>query len=418
MNCFFSEYPYLSVKVKVASQKFEGQDLDEEFSLALGGNLAKIEATSPLAASYAKVQLLAGLQSKSLGDVVGNNRPQFSIRPLWLDSLDNVLPDTLIELGFNTLIVRSDQIDKTLVHELQNSHIKLAVLCSCLEQCKQPCDYIVWQQGSLGYAGTKKDPTPYEQALYELQRVQLESSKPVFYYTKPKCPFLHKLAVNAAGAIIAFDAYVDAELSSVFAEIAGLAIQGQMPLLPVISLPQIKLADDLLFTDVPVAELESVLGRQKGDRFIGAACKTGTLSSPQQLSQMPLWVVGQRMWRAQSVLSLVEAWLARYHPEWAKVLSDKIFQLVHALFCCRESGNIEQGVKVLLELANTLSGHKAAMRFQKSTKSQEALSLVLFELQWAFKVFFEQVCTKAMLKTPLPLQNFAPIAFQGVYKKS
>jgi hypothetical protein len=414
MNSFFSEYPYLSVKVKVASQKSEA----EAFSLALGGSLAIIEATSSLAVSYAKAQLLAGLQAKTLGDIVGANCPQFCIRPLWLDSLDNVLPESLIDLGYNTLIISYDLINNTQLQELQKSHIKVAILCSSLEQCSVDCDYIVWQQGSFKqcHLGFKKDLTPYEQALAELQIVQQQTQKPVFYYTKPACPYLRKLAVNAGSAVIVFDAHVDEVLSGVFAELTGLALNGENRLLPVIVLPQLQLADGQLVTDVPVALIENILGRQRGGRFIGAACRTGLLRCPEALAQMPLWVIGQRMWRAQSVLSLVESWFARYHPEWVSVLSDKILQILHALFYAMQSGNVEQGVKALLELADALSCYKAALRFQKITKSQEGLSLLLFELQLGFKAFFEQVCAKTMLKTPLTLQNFIPVGFHSLQK--
>lgn len=411
MHCIFSEYPQLCVKVKVASQKSH----DEQFSLVVRGNLAQIEAASATSANYAKAQLLAGLQANRLGDFVGDSVPQFCLRPLWVDCVDDVSLTQLFDLGYNILVVAFASMHHPLVQDVRKNGLKVAVVCSSLDQVKAligACDYVLWQQGDLKLADAKGDLTPCEQAEYELKELEAACLLPILYYSKPSCPFLQRLlTVTSKQTYILFDALDKGVLSPVFTELSQLPYDAKTRLLPMLHVAQMALPNSSLFSDFSPAIIENVLGRQKQGRFIGAGCKVAALPQSGEFAEMPLWVAGQRMWRTLHSQSLFEVWLARYRPEWSSLLVPELLQLIHILFRCRDEANVEKAVKTLVELAEVLTQYKRDLRFQKPTKKLEELSRLLLELQQGFKGYFEGLCQQKTLKIPLALQNFIPISF-------
>lgn len=416
MHCIFSEYPQLYVKVKVASQKSH----DEQFSLALRGNLAQIEAASPVAASYAKAQLLAGMQANRLGDFVGNTVPQFRLRLLWLDCVDDLSYLQLFDLGYNVVVVSFASLHQPFVQDIRKNDLKVAAVCSTLDEVKAvdgACEYILWHQGNLRTLQPQKDPTPFEQAEFELRALEKASLLPILYYTTPGCLFLQSLLKSdCQNTCILFDALDKGVLSPVFTELSQLPYDAKTRLLPMLKIAQLGQPDSFLFSDFSLATIENVLGRQKYERFIGAGCRVGALSQPGAFAEMPVWVVGQRMWQSLHAQSLFEVWLNRYRPEWSCFLVPELFELIHMLFRYKNESNVEKAATALVHLGQMLAQYKALMRFKKPVKSQEELSILLLDLQKAFKGYFEALCTQKMCKIPLALQNFIPLSFHVAQK--
>ncbi len=439
MDSFFSEYPHLLVKVKVTSCK----SLDEHFSLQLNSNAAQINASSPIAKRYALSQLKAALESKRPGEFVGEIAPLFTIRPLWLQEgesfrlasglviflpffvLQPALEDKIneiIDMGYNTLIFASNQKDaknmdiehmRPIFDQIRNSGLKIAMSCSGqfdddvlfqkMAFLNEICDYIFWYQDTIAFTA-KKDPTPFERAQAELELLQNKCPLPLFYYTKPSISYL--LQLKSTNALILFDAQL-----AFFTDIARECSVDQLKLLPMIDISQLEHSEGSLFSDVPFEYIENILGRQRLKRFVGAGCYTLKLPNTGSYAQMPLWIVGQRMWRALSVYALFDVWLDRYHPEWHCWLSSELVKVIHMLFCHKKDGNFEEAGSAMQRLSQILIGYKIKLRFQKSTKSLEELSLQLLHLQQVFKSHFEASGTKAMIKIPLSIQNFTPFAF-------
>lgn len=450
-------YPQMSVKVKVTSRTAE----DERFHLVCAGSAAQIEAASSLMERFALSQLLAGLQSNRLGEVVGENSPQFRIRPLWLqegqfytqpDGLMLFLPSwvacgdsqvldgyikEIIDCGYNTLIFASKSSDEKsepqdlciiqrMFDQIRKSGLKIALGCSLQHEeietywqkiavFQESSDYIFWNQDdlyALGFVSAKKDQTPCERALEELLVLQRECRLPIFYHTKSLCPFLLPLlqAVSKK-SVLSFDAYSKGVLHPVFTDLARFTVEEPFSLLPILEVSQIELVNGQVFSDCPFSEIENVLGRQKRDRFFGAGCRTASVRRASSLSQMPLWIIGQRMWRISSVQALTAMWLDRFYPEWHVWLTPEVLQAIHMLFRYKAEGNVEKAVKVLVGLAETLSGYRNELRFKKYITSLKELSQLLHFFQTSLKAVFEQELAKKMLKIPLSLQNFTSVDF-------
>ncbi|MCE5293877.1 MAG: hypothetical protein LLF94_04620 [Chlamydiales bacterium] len=361
----------------------------EQYTIALGADTIQIDAGSSLAASYAKAKLQAGVESNRLGEVVGDHAPQFQIRLLQVDALDDV--DQVVAMGYNTVIT------DTLIKD--TAGLKVAMPATALDDMPA-CDYIVWKQDTLTYTGVLKDPTPLEKAVHEVQRIQQSTKIPVMYSVHKDCSFILELVAQVK-VIVLFDA----ENMQVFTEIARRPIRQEYSLIPMLTLSQIILDGEKMCTDMPLAYIENILGRQNANRLLGAGCRVTSVST--NLAQMPIWIVGQRMWQNTNVYALFDMWLDRYYPEAIDLLKPKVVEIVHALFC---SNCPDEAAKLLTELATILTRHKQALRFKKHTESLLYLSHILYLVQQSFKRTFEQTCAKAMLKIPLPLQNFTPVA--------
>ncbi len=439
METFFSEYPDLSVKFKVPRGDFN----EERFCLVLGGNEAFIEASSHFIANYAKSQLLAGIKSNRLGDFIGENVPQVGMRTLWVEEgvLDFIESkslgdriDEIVGFGYNTLIFASNdescqsvdlQTISLCFSEIRKKGIKVAIRASSLDVIElfcHFCDYIFCKEGdlfALGYAPAQKNPTPFERAEYELALLQKVSPLPILYYAKPGCSFLLKLLeVATAKSTILFDSYTHGVLSPIFTELSRRRVVDATRLLPILTFCQIELADGGYFSDAPLLQIENVLGRQKNGRFAGAGCRIQRISTQGALAQMPLWVFGQRMWRALNVHVLFETWVDCYRPEWQELLTSELIQLIHALFCHKSTANMEKAAARFVELAELLGRYRTKFRFQKPDAHVEELSWQLLYLQQALKEFFIKVSTKTAVKIPLALQNYEPLEFLPLQKSS
>ena len=325
-------------------------------------------------------------------------------------------------MGYNTLIFASKQkearnIDfqqiRPIFDQIRNSGLKIAMSCfgqldddtlfQKMAFLDEICDYIFWYQDTL-LVGGKIDPTPFERAQAELEYVQNKCKLSLFYFTKPSCSYVLKL--KSSKAVILFDAHLP-----LFTDITRVNCDDQFRLIPIINILQLEHEGGSLFSDLPFEYIDNILGRQKLKRFMGAACRTLKLPDKGSCAEMPLWVVGQRMWRALSVYALFEIWLDRYHPEWHAWLSVELIQVIHALFNHKKEGNLDEAGAVLQRLNQILMSYKIKLRFQKSNKNLEELSDQLLHLQQGFKSYFEESSTKAMIKIPLSIQNFTPCSF-------
>lgn len=455
-------YPPLSLKIKVSSR----QSQDESFHLLCASNSVDIEAASPLAESFALSQLLSGLQARRLGDIVGENRPLFHLRPLWLQATRSfLLPGgikislpswvvpaastdaafieelslrikAVIELGFNLLVFAADEessdpsplqwhVLRPCLDQIRASGLKLAIQMAPQEKqvdiqpflrslgiFRASCDFIFWQQGDLyrfGYKPTQSEPTDLEQATEELFALEQNCIIPVMYHATAASQFLMPLSLHAKTAVIAFSALSVAKLHPIFHELTRVSIVDKTKLLPFLEIAQLKLDNGMIFCDLPLDRIENILGRQRNGRFCGAGCKTQNLQPLKHFSQSSLWVMGQRMWRQINVHALFETWLERFHPEWHSWLQNGLSHQVHLLFQCLLSQDIATASRELARFSEQLSLFKEELKFQKVTVSLQEFSKLLYLFQVALKRYFENLASRTSAKMPLELQNFTPI---------
>ena len=374
------------MKVKV---RLTDSLLKEQYTIALGADTIQIDAGSALAASYAKANLQAGYESNRLGEVVGDHAPQFQIRLLQVDALDDI--DQVVAMGYNTVITH---------RPIQDTHgLKIAMPATKLDEIPA-CDYIVWKQDTLSYTGPLKDPTPLEKAVHEIRRIQQSTQIPLMYVVHKKCNFILDLLAHVK-VIVLFDA----DNIQVVTEIARRPVRQEYSLIPMLTLSQIALDDEKMCTDIPLTYIENILGRQTATRFLGAGCRVANIST--NLAQMPIWIVGQRMWQNTNVFALFDMWLDRYYPEAAGLFTYRLLEIMCALFA---SNCPDEAAKHLSELASILTRYKQTLKFKKHSENVRYLSDFLSLFQHNFKRKFEEDCTKAMRKIPLPLQNFTPVA--------
>ncbi len=353
----------------------------ERFCLTCHGDLAELEVSSPLVGQFAKSQLIHGLKSDCLGEFVGECTSQFAIRALWLEHVPDTV-DEIIELGYNTVIIKEG------ASSLRHKGLKVV--------SKEPefADYLFCEQDEHG---CPKDLTPFERACVQIQELEKRFNMPIFYHTKPNCPFLLQLCRHISKkSIIAFNGFCH----PVLRDIARLPIIDRTPLMPIITIDG---AGGL--SDIPLLEIEDVLGRQRQNRFLGAGCRV----SHGDPSNLASWLIGQRLWRSSSLIGLFDVWLKRYHPDWQGWLTVDLINKIHAIFDAIDDN--ERAIPALIQLAEELSSYKTALRFKKVPQDLSHLSTLLYEFQVALKARFEASLTGSMRKIPLALQNFVPTNF-------
>jgi len=365
----------------------------EWFSLACAANHAKIKAGSALCERYAKSLVQMGY----LGDLVGHNIPQFALRLLWLQ--EEPMQELVIDAGYNTLVLSS----VARAEPFRQSGLQVALeVTKCVPQDAK-VDYLLCREGT--FCEKLSDETSYERACRELRWLYNQTARPLIYVTNRSSEYQLALShkVNR-GSAVAFYAVRDGALHPLFSQLSKSSLAMQTRLLPLLEVEQFG-----AIADFPLESIEKVLGRQRQKRFCGAGCVTDSLSSSQEaLFYCPIWLIGQRMWRAINVHALLEMWLESYHPEWQKVLEPA---MIHRLFQLRSQEAIEAASGELQAFGKRLAETKEALRFQKKSPSLGALSQLLYLFQSAYKADLEKFCQERMQKIPLALQNFLPFSF-------
>lgn len=373
-----AKFPQVSIQVTQAD--------DDTFSLAVRGNVAKIEASSLRAAAFAKAQLAAGLEANRLGECVGSSRPLYALRPLWITEHATVEPEALFDLGCNAVIL---PYGSARYKAFKDHHIMVGVACKALDFAID-ADFIVWQQDALYALGVQhplKHATPFERAQFELAELRKYTDKKILYCTRPGCPFLLALMPYVKNECIIFDAIG----SSLFTDLARHPVCEKTPFMPLVHINQRGAVSDM-----PFLEIESCFGRQKEARFAGAVVQASTLFEPSAIGQLPIWVASQRLIRPTCVPALIEFWLDRYHPSWHALLMPKLAGFIHQLF---SDESFDELGKRVAECSQYL------MTLKAGEPDQELLvrTCALFSEQ--SKKYFSELAQQALGKIPLSLQK-------------
>ncbi|MBS0655689.1 MAG: hypothetical protein JSR46_07925 [Verrucomicrobia bacterium] len=379
-------FPSLSVKVSRATLK--GGSV-EEFSLQIAGNTAHIQAASPLAEKFAMSQLLTALHNNRFSDIIGETRPLFANRLLWVNStqryalsadLEVSLPSyitsdctgqikQIIDQGYNMVVFAAprralpakarkelsfDELQKCLEQirsmglkvalELHTPHAEEACsLHTITGRLKGKLDFLLCRQNSRMEKSSsfqKNNPTNQEKLLRELSFFEQQSQIPILYSTTELDEMTLLLLANTVSSksMISFSASTESgaanwNLHPTFAELSRAPMAVASRLVPLIPLCQYPIREGTWFSDFPLDFVENVLGRQVRDRFCGAGCIVDELSQPGTFAECPLWAIGQRMWRHIPVYANVETWFGRYHPNCKTFALKQFLHQIHSLIC-------------------------------------------------------------------------------------
>lgn len=412
------ESAYLEIKRLFPSLRikfFSLKGSPEEFSIRMAGSVVHIQAASPLARKFAMSQLLAALQNGRVGDIVGNNKPLFDKRLLWIKDgspwLDSHI-EHVVDLGYNSVVV-------TAQHPVSLSHIrskglKVIIELSDYDQAEAfygSCDFFLCKEGMI--PNQKKNLTECEKAAAELQFLEQNSKIPIIYYVSSKEAEISLFLANVVSSksIIAFSAASDeSRLNKLFSELVRVPVAVSSRLLPLLSIHQHCIGEGTWFSDFPLAFIENVLGRQRENRFCGAGVVIDRFVEAGSLAECPLWATGQRMWHRMPVYALIEAWIARYHPEWQELFERGFFEQVHQLLTLYRSTvktkkSVDTPALKLKEIIDIITEYKREIEYQKISSSLEVLFLLLNQFQIFIKKNIERLCQESGQKIPLLIQE-------------
>ena len=215
-------------------------------------------------------------------------------------------------------------------------------------------DFIFWQAGELwqkdGFQPEMLEATEYEKAKEEVRFIEKNCPKPLIYFVSSQnsllaarqAEWLWTLAHETAKeTTLAFSATAGSPFAShlplhpFFQKLSEMPITSFPRLLPVIGIAQVALdaAQNQDFPNFAFDLYDNELGRQVHERFYGVACMIPHFPEPGSLSDLVLWVLGQRMWRPLSLKLFIEMWLRRCHPKCQAHQAISLFSRIDALLC-------------------------------------------------------------------------------------
>jgi hypothetical protein len=298
-------------------------EADGYLATCRGGEL-EIIAGTPLGLSYGLAQNIAALRSGYYEEFLGQRTPHFAIRPLLLSGTESFDPTRIIELGYNCVIVESDQM--LIPEDLDGLLLGRKVCVShptrkpmdagyrrVLEQeiTSKSSSHILFYESQLLHPSfvSEKDTTldlvSAELALVE--SLMPEFSQLIFYIPAVTAEWLPALCDIAGNRTkIAF-----CNKAAIWEVLRKQKDPSVTPLMPLMHTSMGR----GLWPSLPLARIDRTIGRMFGPNFAGMIVCSSHVPSGDGPLAASLWIAGQAQWQRQSAAHLAEAWFAAYRPD-------------------------------------------------------------------------------------------------------
>ncbi|MDP1835873.1 MAG: hypothetical protein Q8K75_08100 [Chlamydiales bacterium] len=288
-----------------------------------GGEL-EITAGTPLGLSYGLAQNTTALRSGYREEFLGPRTPHFSLRPLFLSGAESFDPARIIELGYNCVIVESDQ---TPIPENLDGLLLGRKVCVS-HPIRKPMDagyrkaleheveakassHILFYESQLLHPSfeseraTTLDLVSAELALVE--SLMPKTTQLIFYVPALLAEWLPALCDVAGDRTkIAFS-----NKAAIWEVLRKQKDPSVTPLMPLLRMSMGR----GLWPSLPLARIDRTIGRMFGSNFAGMIVCVSHVPIGDGPLAASLWIAGQAQWQRQSATYLAEAWFAAYRPD-------------------------------------------------------------------------------------------------------
>jgi hypothetical protein len=295
---FQQRYQLLSQSFSWPSLKLRqiaGSIPNDGYHASLRGGELEITAASPLGLSYGVRQCMTALQSGHLEEFLGRREPCFSFRPLWLSSLDNFDASTIVELGYNAIIVNE---------WVSAPNLLVGVAINDMSHMPQQADFIFYHS----HPHLLPDDTVLDAVSRELESVesQLPEGMPLVFHLQSSSCLTALADIAGKHTILAFEAS-----SFTWEMLRRQKDPSTTRLLPVYR-PHKGIG---LWPVLAVQEIDGLIANMTGPYFTGAITVVDHLPAGHGPLAANLWALGHAQWNRRSASHLFQTWFAAYRPD-------------------------------------------------------------------------------------------------------
>lgn len=337
------------------------QNKEEAFRALYDAGIVTLDAENSLAAVFGFSQIITGVLSGHLPDYLGEKKPRFHLRPLWLSSFEKFSPRRVIELGYNAIVLPMDILNEEMVAvralckdhgikiiwAMENLHRQETIpTCPFDGKFKEyyqeyfhskqdvSSDYIFWES-KIGAPRFDHHPLAIEATILDLLIEELkfleanvsQKSRLIYYLPIVKGHSHEKQAVWLKGLIenaspfttISFSAYSGKNcddhlnLHPLWSYLRNSVDPVGISLLPIINAGAVNTGEGLWPTP-SIEAIDQVLARMERHRFVGAIAKSRKLPAGRGFLDCSLWITGQSLWQKATAHQFLETWLKAYRP--------------------------------------------------------------------------------------------------------
>ncbi len=361
-----------SCGMKFQLKKVNG--LGEGYALRYAGRQLTVEAESSIGAFYGLTFASIAASSGHLSEYLGERRPKFSLRPLWVQGLDLAsLGDPLIKaraislrllsLGYNSLVidakVNSQEALMQFVQHFRRFGLKIILrmkvgnedwpaasdpnYCLQLERmlgkfaaCLGREDFLFWEATIYSPKSEReRDFLSSDLAMREvasLEKVLSGKCRLIYYIPTPDGQTAEKEAKwlprcflsSLPGTVFAFSSSAGTPCGGIsrghplWEALRASKQSSRWNLLPLLNVGHVRQGEGF-WPVLPLRSIDLNLAKCRSPEFLGACALASHLPKPESVLSCSLWIAGQTMLGHGSPDLLAETWARAVRPEFLDV---------------------------------------------------------------------------------------------------
>lgn len=358
-----------------------GKKCGEGFHLNYAGKVLTLKAEGYLGAIQALQTAFSGIASGHLKDFLGEGRPRFTMRPLWIEkSLCQGLKDPIklhllckkvLELGYNAVLLDASEDLNAVYGDICGYGLKVILKVPeiggvlspfnkafkemVVQQVKKiqsfRCDYLLWEScwQSVDYL---QDPdsenlTLPEIVIEEARLIEnaLDDSKKLIFFVpaadlkaaEESSLWMERIADDLrSSSILSFPAVAGnlfanhIQAHPFWEKLRHQLYPSSSALMPILNAGQAKQGEGLwpvLSEDI----IENYVPRCRNANFVGILTLTGEIPAEHGILHCNLWAAAQAMWTNLPVKMLIETWFGAFRPDWNYSLNRELLSQIQML---------------------------------------------------------------------------------------
>lgn len=310
-QCYFSHSNWPSLRLRHIKNRGNG------YTASCRGGELEITASSPLHLSFGIAQSMVGLLSGYQEEFLGEIAPLYPLRALWFtDSCNYHLP-TVVQMGYNCIIVEEGSFFSS---DLQVA-VNITIDCPCRDPLHS--DYRHYLESKIAsvdpfstifYKSQLAHPSFSSSSYTQLELVAAEmalleqlfpSKQLIFYVDDPTVQWLaHLCDLAQPSTSIAF-----CSSETIWESLRRQKDPSSTSLLPLLPI------EGGLWPCLPFEAIDQRVGQMGQGYFSGVVVQVSHCPAATGLLACSLWTAGHAQWFRHPAHYLAKAWFAAYRPD-------------------------------------------------------------------------------------------------------